>query len=996
MKFTFLLYVIMFLAIAGQAQTNLITRQVITAQDSLCTYSNKNIWNTVQVFPNGLKYPSTTSDNSYVDYKFNLQPGLVGEVEILVFKNLPEPVNKSDGLDDQALVIIQHAGIKDSLTNSNFFADKDGWYSLGKFRFDGDTEEFLRVKRVTKKSNNYTIAPTFRFDWYFDLKTRVQKPDELRMKSPIGFTTMGNWGTSARKGFSNSNAKESVTKGAKAIWNPGKLPKGKTAIYIYKPNVKSMDRYEIFHDGKVEEIFLDYREYANFKMYNPVALQGWFKIGEFEVSGNGNEFILLTKTANDSTYADCVYYESVDLDGTLVNRIVVTPKSFEGETKEAKATITLAQKENQTKIDPGFSPIYNEDDISTSMKNGYTFYGRAYWLKSGKGHYFWNPLITEPGNYDVYYYTYYPVKNSGKFTVVHNGKEDVIELGVSSFGNQNLCKLGNFSFSGGIKDEYVIMSGLDRASDMMFVKTIGEGSILRQRIVTGHPYFIEITFEDTKQHHFKHDISFMVLKGFVQPEDEFHFNPEATVSVSFFSDAIFKMLTSRKNAMADSSLFTSYESVSNCLLFGLPDQLQKQILTWSAASKILLNATEFTGKYQNVKNFFVSNETFTKTAQHASIPDFAKEAFEKLPALGIVSAGQPNQYMTKADATHLLKEFLEQVLQSGPPTNSDWELTFSDDFNGKNIDYSKWNVTNTIRFKGLSAKWAENSVVENGVYKGYNFFDNHQVPYSSGEIISKFKQTNGFFEARYKYPDRAYGSHSSFWTSSPGGDFNYNEGTYPNGISHNNYFMSSFRDLNFKTRDNLSRDFHTISGCLDSVDLFCGFDGQITYEVKNYPQYYGKNKTTQVPYGFWMSTIVTYFDGPLDRDRIDGSFMSADWIRVYKKIIRQPAIQKEAAFPPDKSYNVDLNVLPVLKFNKPVNTALLNKQQIIVSAGKGVVVPEYSIKIISPVRVQLVFNHPLSSDCNYIITIKKGIKDLTGNESVDDESVTFKTKAGVK
>jgi hypothetical protein len=540
------------------------------------------------------------------------------------------------------------------------------------------------------------------------------------------------------------------------------------------------------------------------------------------------------------------------------------------------------------------------------------------------------------------------------------------------------------------------MSGLDRASDMMFVKTIGEGSILKQRIVTGHPYFKELTFEDTKQHLLKHDISFMVLKGFVQPEDKFHFNPESTVSVRFFSDAIFKMLTVRKNAMADSSLFTTYESVSNSLLFGLPDQSQKQILTRFVASKILLNATEFTGKYQNVKNIYDSNETITKTARDASIPDYAKEAFEKLPALGIVSAGQPNQYMTKADATHLLKEFLEQVLQSGPPANSDWELTFSDDFNGKNIDYSKWNVTNTIRFKGLSAKWAENSVVENGVYKGYNFFDNHQVPYSSGEIISKFKQINGFFEARYKYPDKAYGSHSSFWTSSPGGDFNYNEGTYPNGISHNNYFMSSFRDLNFKTKDNLSRDFHTISGYLDSLDLFCGFDGQKTYEVKNYPQYYGKNKTTQVPYGFWMSTIVTYFDGPLDRDRIDGSFMAADWIRVYKKIVWQPALEKEAAFPADKSTNQNLNVSPVLKFNKPVNTALLNTQQIIVSTGKGAVVPEYSIKIISPVRVQLVFNNPLSPECDYKITIREGIKDLTGNKSTGKEVITFRTKTGVK
>jgi hypothetical protein len=72
MKCTQLLLVFFFLVTAGRAQNNLITRQIVRANDSLCSFSDKKAWNTSQVFLNELEYDKINEvfkNNAYADEK---------------------------------------------------------------------------------------------------------------------------------------------------------------------------------------------------------------------------------------------------------------------------------------------------------------------------------------------------------------------------------------------------------------------------------------------------------------------------------------------------------------------------------------------------------------------------------------------------------------------------------------------------------------------------------------------------------------------------------------------------------------------------------------------------------------------------------------------------------------------------------------------------------------------------------------------------------------
>ena len=197
---------------------------------------------------------------------------------------------------------------------------------------------------------------------------------------------------------------------------------------------------------------------------------------------------------------------------------------------------------------------------------------------------------------------------------------------------------------------------------------------------------------------------------------------------------------------------------------------------------------------------------------------------------------------------------------------------------------------------------------------------------------------------------------------------------------------------NFCTPMNMARDFHTISGYLNDTDLFYGLDGKISYEVKNYPALYlDATKTTNIPYGVLMSTVITYFDGPLDRDRIDGSFMACDWVRMYKEITWLPELETDLCLPAQKSDNQPINVSPVLKFNKAIDFTSLNSSTIVITKTGSGNVPAYKIEQMTPLRFRITFNQNLDKSSEYQIKVKSNIKDAMGNTMVKDTIYSFST-----
>jgi uncharacterized protein YjdB len=993
------------------------SRFIYFCTDAKCTYKTAANWTTVLTMKNSAKYKSTVVAGEYTQYAASID-NLAGSVDVMIYKNVSVlPV------DNHVKVEVFHNGVSEFFY-ADFSTKRDGWYSLGKFDFKGDNTEYVRFWRETGNTLLPTPAVPVRFDTYYDTQTRPQTTDEQSQTVTTGFSKSGTWRNSAKAGYrTTSTPQESNTIGSVAVWNPGKLDAGKMEIYIYKPKNLTDDKYEIFHNSKVDVVYLKNLKQSNLNLVstsnnsplNPVVAQGWYKIGEYDFSGTGNEFVRLTKNSTDTTFVDCLMLESVKFDGTILHRTVVTTNPYTSGLYAGTYPATLEQKEKATTSAPtiGFSPT-DMSSTSASMYNGSTIYSRALYLASSSTTYYWNPLIVEPGDYEFSYFAYYPTSSAVTFNVKSNGGTVTKSIPQANFVQGSFTPVGTFTFAGGLGSEYIQMTNCNRASDILLEKKISNSAILKQVAVTVHPYFKETVYDDTKDIAAQHDISFMVNKGFVSPVTDTQFSPKVSMTRAEFIKSLALMLSLNPNTalpnyadVSSTDSFKGYIGIARKtgLLYGLPDTTNifpNAAITREVAAQILLNAMEYSGRYTNVKNLFKTKPSLILQAytDASSISPFAREAYARMLETRVMQSANgprllPLKALTRAESTVLLKEFLESILGSGPHSRkTDWEFTFGDEFDGDQLDFNKWICDDFVRFDGISAKWKENCVVEDGMFKGYNFLDNHSVPYSSGNIASIFRQTYGFFEARYKYPDKAYGSHSSFWVSTPstGGDFNFNEGTYPNAISNNNYFMTSPSNFhNFVVPTNMAADYHTIAGYLNNTDLYYGLDGKKSYDVPNYPTLYAVGKSTNVPYGVWMSTVVTYFDGPLDRDRIDGGYMGCDWVRVYKEATWLPEVEVDNCLPAQNAQKQPVSVLPVIKFNKAMDLTTLSTANIVVTEAGGAQVPTYVIQQLTPLRFRIKFSQNLLNNKTYNVLFKKASKDLITNTMEHDTIYTFST-----
>lgn len=943
-------------------------------------------WGRILGLPCSISVPTLARAGDYADYSPDWG-GRGGLTEILL-RRWKTPVT----LDGKVKAEIRHDGKVETVV-FNSATDHDDWLSLGKYHFRGTPDEFVRVIKQDKAMEIVTPVLGIRFDIYSVTNPRPMSEREKASFFPVGFSKEGNWISSPQGSYrTDAPAWVSVDQGAVATWNPALNEPGIYGVYVHNPNVDAGDTYEIFHRGQVDHVDLRDRTQSNFELGNPRLKQGWCKIGEFGFSGKGGEGLRLMKTSPAvKTRADAVCFEKVDLEGTILQRTIVLPlvaDAKQGSSTKKVGGVPFEKKVHDGKIAPGFSP---EVPSEPSSKYGATVYARPLFFTDKKTPRHWNPCINEPGDFEVFYYVYWPPNGDGDFIVHHQGKADRVQVKKGEFKQGEFLSLGSFQFEGGSADEYVDMTGLDRASEMLFERKSDGGRILRQVIVTVHPYFPEINYSDTAGLHNAHDISTMVLDGVMSPVSADRFSPERTVTVEEFTVMLGKILSEDfPDAVKGVAELPSFFSLS-----------PSDPIKGYQAIVLMEGALENSGRYGNVSNF---GRVAMPEAEHDSpelgkIPPDCRPSVARMAALEIFPFTSENKALmerdvTRADAASLLKNFREQGLRSGPPLDADWELTFHDEFNGNQIDWTKWWPRNMVRFKGYSAIWPENCEVRDGMLLLNNYLNNKIVPYSTGSLISGFGQVHGFFEARYSYPDRAYGSHSSFWVSCPGGDFNFNEGTYPNRISNNNYFMSkkpapelhggeaaAANFNNFAVPANLARDMHTVSAFLDEKDLFYGLDGRVTYEVKDYPKYYASsNSTTALPYSPIISSVVTYFDGPLDRDRIDGSRVKADWVRVFAKVPWQPELLDVSRWG-GKSF--------LLIFNKPMTAATITAESVQPGTLDGKSILGCTIREITPCKYLVEAPVPLDAGTKYRVKLSPSIKDRRSLPLTGDREVVF-------
>lgn len=108
-----------------------------------------------------------------------------------------------------------------------------------------------------------------------------------------------------------------------------------------------------------------------------------------------------------------------------------------------------------------------------------------------------------------------------------------------------------------------------------------------------------------------------------------------------------------------------------------------------------------------------------------------------------------------------------------PPVEGKWTCTFNEDFDGKTVDLSKWNIYTANYWDQLSHFSRDNVVVGGGVARlryekktGRHNDDpaGKETPYATGflDTYGKWVQRYGYFEARMKLP-RAPGLWPAFW-----------------------------------------------------------------------------------------------------------------------------------------------------------------------------------------------------------------------------------------
>lgn len=215
-----------------------------------------------------------------------------------------------------------------------------------------------------------------------------------------------------------------------------------------------------------------------------------------------------------------------------------------------------------------------------------------------------------------------------------------------------------------------------------------------------------------------------------------------------------------------------------------------------------------------------------------------------------------------------------------------WKLVFHDEFDGKTADLDrKWEFQNGPSGHILCSRWRENVVAESGLCRLLNRKENRAgQEWTSGSMWTKQRFRYGYFECRYRY-GAATGLNNSFWimTRLPGQEagafeIDINEGHAPDQVNMNIHRWSGAHLAESKTwraqGHDLSREFHVYGLEWNEKELIWYFDGR---EIRREP-----NRWCHREAPVWLSSAIIKWAGEVT-DRIDGTSMDVDYVRVYQR-----------------------------------------------------------------------------------------------------------------
>ena len=228
--------------------------------------------------------------------------------------------------------------------------------------------------------------------------------------------------------------------------------------------------------------------------------------------------------------------------------------------------------------------------------------------------------------------------------------------------------------------------------------------------------------------------------------------------------------------------------------------------------------------------------------------------------------------------------------RADPPSDLAWRMTFSEEFDGTELDLDKWTHAVDALTDHLSSRWPENVEIGDGVCRLLTKKETRGgMHWTTAHFGTKtFKQKYGYFEVRARVIGRQ-GINSGFWltTGGKGADFEHFQidvvaNHTPNMLRPLVRFITG--GLGEKTGHwtapkNLNEDFHVYGLLWNQKQLVWYFDGRETFRLEH-PIERGEvfvHLGTAV--GTWAGQVT---------EALDRTSMDVDYVRVFEKVEQLP------------------------------------------------------------------------------------------------------------